>query len=97
MIAKEVAPEDHVAALHGGIHAWLAAAGALDAPVIYGGSLDEVTAPGLIAQPGVDGLYVGRAALDPARFATIAGIAERLAAARHLTGLSGPSTLGRGW
>ena len=82
----EVAPADHIAALHDGIHEWLAAAGAADAPVIYGGSLDEDSAPGIVALAGVDGLFVGRAALDPARFSTIAGIAERLAVSRHLAG-----------
>jgi triosephosphate isomerase len=41
-------------------------------PIIYGGSVDPVEAPALLAQPGVDGLFVGRKALDPAVFAAIA-------------------------
>jgi triosephosphate isomerase len=39
--------------------------------VIYGGSVDAASAPGIPAAPGVDGLFVGRAALDPSVFAAI--------------------------
>ena len=42
--------------------------------VIYGGSVDEAVAPEVLDQPGVDGLFVGRRALDPAAFATIAQV-----------------------
>jgi len=45
----------------------------LGARVIYGGSVDPSTAGPILAQEGVDGLFVGRAALDPKRFAAIAG------------------------
>ena len=41
-------------------------------PIIYGGSVDLDTAPVLLAQPAVDGLFVGRQALDPSVFAAIA-------------------------
>jgi triosephosphate isomerase len=78
----EAAPADHVMALHAGIHRWLAGAGLVDVPVLYGGSLDEGTAAGLVGLPGVDGLYVGRAALDPERLARIATIAEDAALER---------------
>jgi triosephosphate isomerase len=57
----------HVGAVHRGLHA-------LGARVIYGGSVDPVSAGPILAQEGVDGLFVGRAALDPARFAAIAGL-----------------------
>jgi triosephosphate isomerase len=40
-------------------------------PVIYGGSVDPNGAGPLLAEPGVDGLFVGRSALDPRAFATI--------------------------
>jgi triosephosphate isomerase len=40
-------------------------------PVIYGGSVDPAGAGPLLAEPGVDGLFVGRAALDPVAFAEI--------------------------
>jgi triosephosphate isomerase len=39
--------------------------------VIYGGSVAPDGAGPLLAEPGVDGLFVGRAALDPRAFAAI--------------------------
>ncbi len=65
---------DRVAAVHAGIHAWLRSpdGGGAGARVIYGGSVDPSTAGTLLARAGVDGLFVGRAALDPAHFAAIA-------------------------
>ena len=42
--------------------------------VIYGGSVDTTSAPLLLAEPGVDGLFIGRNGLDPLRFAMIAGV-----------------------
>jgi len=62
----------HVAELHRAIDAWLAARGATTRRVLYGGSVDEATAADLLATPAVAGLFVGRAALDPRRFAAIA-------------------------
>jgi triosephosphate isomerase len=41
------------------------------APVIYGGSVGPNDAAALLAQSGVDGLFVGRSALDPRAFAAI--------------------------
>ena len=71
--ATAAAP-DEVRAVHDGIHAWLADSfdGGGAVRVIYGGSVDEAVAPAVLGQPGVDGLFVGRRALDPAAFATIA-------------------------
>lgn len=40
--------------------------------IIYGGSVDEESAGWLLAEAEVDGVFVGRAALDPYRFAAIA-------------------------
>lgn len=37
-------------------------------PILYGGSVDGRNAPEFIAQPEVDGVYVGRAAYDPKDF-----------------------------
>lgn len=73
----------HIAVMHAGIHAWLrsSAGGGVDARVIYGGSVDQTTAGPILATPGVEGLFVGRAALDPAHFAAIAGIAAACVAA----------------
>ena len=43
-------------------------------PIIYGGSVSLDAAPALLAQPDVDGLFVGRQALDPKVFAAIAHV-----------------------
>jgi triosephosphate isomerase len=40
-------------------------------PILYGGSVSAAGAPALLAATGVDGLFVGRAALDPEAFATL--------------------------
>lgn len=40
-------------------------------PILYGGSATPDNAPGLIAQPDVDGFLVGGASLDPQKFLTI--------------------------
>jgi triosephosphate isomerase len=69
------ADPDHVAALHAAIERWLSGRGSRAPRVIYGGSVDETNAAGLLATPAVSGLFVGRAALDPRRFAAIASIA----------------------
>jgi triosephosphate isomerase len=68
----------HVAAVHRGIHEYLCSpvGGGVDARVIYGGSLDPTSAKPLLDQDGVDGLFVGRAALDPVVFARIAAAAD---------------------
>ncbi len=68
------APPDDVGIVHRGVHAWLERRGypAGRARVIYGGSVDASVAEELLRQPGVDGLFVGRAGLDPERFAAIA-------------------------
>jgi triosephosphate isomerase len=55
----------HIGVVHRGLHA-------VGTRVIYGGSVDPLTAGPILAQAGVDGLFVGRAALDPTRFAAIA-------------------------
>ncbi|HUQ77446.1 MAG TPA: triose-phosphate isomerase [Patescibacteria group bacterium] len=66
------AETSHVAAVHGSIGRWLTDRGATVRRVLYGGSVDESNAAELLATPGVGGLFVGRAALDPRRFAAIA-------------------------
>jgi triosephosphate isomerase len=68
----------HVEAVHAAIRAQVSAL-ARDPSgirVIYGGSVDPVTAPTLLARPGIDGLFVGRSALDPVNFAAIARAAS---------------------
>jgi triosephosphate isomerase len=59
------ADPEHIGAVHRGLHE-------LGARVIYGGSVDPLTAGPILTQDGVDGLFVGRAALDPKQFAAIA-------------------------
>ena len=66
------ADPEHVERVHVAIDRWLAERGATTRRVLYGGSVDEDSAPQLLACAGVAGLFVGRAALDPVRFATIA-------------------------
>jgi triosephosphate isomerase len=70
------APVDHVATMIEGIRGWLAPRTESPAavPVLYGGSSDAANARTLLAAPGVDGLFVGRAALDPDVFAQIVRI-----------------------
>jgi triosephosphate isomerase len=73
-VGAAAAPEAHIATAHAAIRAWLAGRGAKVPRVIYGGSVDARNAASILALPCVDGLFVGRAALDPAVFARIAGL-----------------------
>jgi triosephosphate isomerase len=70
------APTDHVARVIDGIRNWIAtsAGDATAIPILYGGSIDAENAAPLLGLPGVDGLFVGRAALDPEVFARIVQI-----------------------
>jgi triosephosphate isomerase (TIM) len=62
-----------VGAMHRGLRSWLdeRVPGASAARIIYGGSVDGESGPAMLAQPDVDGLFVGRYALDPAAFARL--------------------------
>lgn len=60
------------AAIRAGLEAWWPEARTV--PIIYGGSVDEAGAHALLALPGVDGLFIGRRALDPGVLAAIAHI-----------------------
>ena len=73
-VGARPASPDHVAGMHAAIHEWRRSpeGASVDGPVIYGGSVDPVTAGALLGAEGVDGLFVGRAALDPVQFAAIA-------------------------
>jgi triosephosphate isomerase len=77
-VGAQPADPIHVETIHAAIRAQ--AASMADDPsgirVIYGGSVDPASAPGILARPGVDGLFVGRSALDPANFAAIAHAAS---------------------
>jgi len=80
-IGAHAAPLDHIAAIHDAIRRWLGAGGAGVTRVIYGGSIDADNARGILGTPGVDGLFVGRAALDPRIFAAIARTSVGVSAA----------------
>jgi len=69
--ARAAAPS-HVTEVHLAIRRWLDGLGASATPVLYGGSVDQTNAPDLLATPAVDGVFVGRSALDPAAFVAIA-------------------------
>jgi len=73
-VGAMAAPTEHIEAMHAGIHHWLAAHGASLTPVLYGGSVDATNAGAIANLAGVDGLFVGRAALDPKTFIRIASI-----------------------
>ena len=73
-VGAMAAPTEHIEAMHAGIHRWLAARGASSTPVLYGGSVDATNAGPIANLAGVDGLFVGRAALDPETFVRIASI-----------------------
>jgi L-erythrulose 1-phosphate isomerase len=73
-MGAEPAGVDWVAAIHGviGDHVREHSRDGAAAPVIDGGSVDIASAGDLVSSRGVDGLFVGRAALNPAVFSEIA-------------------------
>jgi triosephosphate isomerase len=73
-VGAEAAPPDWVGLVHGAIRARLTVSSpaASVVPIIYGGSVSPASAPAVLDQPEVDGLFVGRQALDPVVFAAIA-------------------------
>jgi len=77
-VGAQPADPIHVEAVHAAIRAQ--AASTADDPsgirVIYGGSVDPASAPAILARAGIDGLFVGRSALDPVNFAAIARAAS---------------------
>ncbi len=82
--AGATAADPHrVGAVHRGLHDALRSQPGGDLRVIYGGSVDVHTATPILEETGVDGLFIGRAALDPGVFATIAAQAVELATRRR--------------
>jgi triosephosphate isomerase len=73
-VGGAAAPTTWVAEVHAAIRSILAGSmsGGDAVRVIYGGSVTLESAGPLLGTPGVDGLFVGRMALDPAVFAAIA-------------------------
>jgi triosephosphate isomerase len=91
-IGEGSAPADpgHVGEVQRAIAVFLAGTlGWRAVPVLYGGSVDIDSATRLAGEPGVDGLFVGRYALDPGRFARIVTtvLAGRMSALGPLTPL----------
>lgn len=87
--AAEAASPDYVAERHAALRALLVAeygAGtAARTRIIYGGSVTPQNGPALVAQPEVDGLFVGRAAWTPEGFAQIVEIVAEAAKAKEGT------------
>jgi triosephosphate isomerase len=73
-VGARAAPVSWVGSVHAAIRRGLTQAfpGASAIPIIYGGSVSPASAGALLGRPEVDGLFVGRQALDPNVFATIA-------------------------
>jgi len=70
------ATPDDAASVHALIRdalAGLAGRDAASVPILYGGSVNRQNAASLLAAPGIDGLLVGGASLDPEAWAAIAG------------------------
>jgi triosephosphate isomerase len=70
---RRPAPPARVGRIHRAVAERLGGLAGIRPRIIYGGSVDATSAPLLLAEPGVDGLFIGRNGLDPVRFATIAG------------------------
>jgi triosephosphate isomerase (TIM) len=70
---RRPAPPERVGQIHLAIAEQLGGSGGVRPRIIYGGSVDVRSAPRLLAEPGVDGLFIGRNGLDPLGFAAIAG------------------------
>jgi triosephosphate isomerase len=71
---RNATPED-AAAVHAVVRDALVRLAGTDAasmPILYGGSVNRQNAAALLAAPGVDGLLVGGASLDPEAWAAIA-------------------------
>jgi triosephosphate isomerase len=81
-VGAAAADPAHVASMHAAIRSaaerHLGGRGTMR--VIYGGSVDPTTARRLLEADGVDGLFVGRSALDPDNLAAIASTAQEVAA-----------------
>jgi triosephosphate isomerase len=72
---RTATPQDASSA-HAAIRAELrliAGEGADEIPILYGGSVNPGNAAALLAAPGVDGLLVGGASLEPEGWASICG------------------------
>lgn len=73
---SQAADIDHVISMAGVIRGWLARSGPSvdEVHIVYGGSVDHHNASEFLDAEGLDGLFVGRAALDPVEFAALANL-----------------------
>ena len=70
--ARAASP-DHVQAVHAALQAWLQGwSDGVTVTLIYGGSVAAAEAARLLELPDVDGLFIGRHALDPLEFVHLA-------------------------
>jgi triosephosphate isomerase (TIM) len=76
---RNASPED-AAAVHAVLHRALAELGGPRAPILYGGSVNPGNAKALLSQPGVNGVLVGGASLDPESWAKVVAQADTAAA-----------------
>jgi len=67
---RNATPSD-AAAVHREIRGWLAARGATQPRVLYGGSVNLENIAQLLAEPELDGVLVGGASLDPERWSQL--------------------------
>jgi triosephosphate isomerase len=74
----QVATATDIADMHAIIAATAASAGYANAHVLYGGSVKPDNAWGILSAPGVDGVLLGGAAIDPDQFISIAKLAGSL-------------------
>jgi len=68
--------------VHANIRAQLAAVGADNCPILYGGSVKASNAATLLGMPDINGVLVGSASLDAEEFLRIAAVAETARKAR---------------
>jgi len=68
-----------ISRMHDVISKNVQAAGQENVPILYGGSVKPEYAVDILRLPGVDGVLVGGASLDPDQFMAIAKVAESLA------------------
>jgi triosephosphate isomerase len=71
-VGARPAPPKRIGRVHRAIKEWLERHEPAPSRVIYGGSVDPSVASAILAEPGVDGLFVGRMSLDAEAFARIA-------------------------
>lgn len=72
----QTASPEQAQAVHAALRAQLVQAGAVDVPLLYGGSMNAANAHDLLAQPDIDGGLIGGASLKPQDFLQIIAAAQ---------------------